>query len=346
MTPDTRLDAVTQKMVADCRLLGLDDQRIHSLFKDRLRRTPGETLSHLAYGGSPMEYEVIYTERGSSYCAVHDADETEFRFKFLREFVMHCGSLSVRNRDTAKELLLKTRDDFGHTQAWTGMLKEYRSLFPDAADLPSPFEYRVFGHYPQTADSRDRSPIEWIVLEKKEDRVLLLSWQILDAQPYNALEEIPDTLPCNASEAIPHWETCSLRYWLNHDFLSAAFSAEEQSSILLSTLDNSAAAFSWAVAHPDTQDRVFLLSPMEVVAHYFEKLCRATLYAAARMYTETQLQNDPSLNNRFQTWALRIPAYEMHEGSGPTEVGADGRISMNSFFNRNQFVCPAVWIRA
>ena len=137
MPSDTRLDAVTWKIVADCRLLGLDDQHIQHLFKDGLNRAPDNMICQLVYEDSQAEYAVVYHERGSSTAVLCDSDETEFRFKFLREFVAHCGSLSARNRDAAEAFLLKTRDVFGHTNAWSGMVKEYCRLFPDSAVLPN-----------------------------------------------------------------------------------------------------------------------------------------------------------------------------------------------------------------
>lgn len=82
-----------------------------------------------------------------------------------------------------------------------------------------------FGKYYQSS-SKQKDAIEWIVLAQKEDTVLLLSKYILDAKPFN--EELVDVT----------WETCSLRKWLNGDFLKEAFSESEIENILDSEIKN------------------------------------------------------------------------------------------------------------
>ena len=81
----------------------------------------------------------------------------------------------------------------------------------------------TFGRYPQTAEGTDQTPIEWIVLDydEKENKALLLSKYGLDVKPYNT-EWTGIT-----------WEKCTLRTWLNGEFLNKAFSAGEQSAILM-----------------------------------------------------------------------------------------------------------------
>ena len=114
----------------------------------------------------------------------------------------------------------------------------------------------TFGCYHQTAAGTDRTPIEWIVLDVQEEKALVISKYALDYQPYHA--DMGDT---NAT-----WETCTLRAWLNGDFLQDAFSTEEQAAILTTIVDNSAAQgnSSWkSVGGNNTQDRVFLLSCAE-----------------------------------------------------------------------------------
>ena len=79
----------------------------------------------------------------------------------------------------------------------------------------------TFGHYEQD-NNLDNGPeaIEWIVLDMQEGKALLLSKYGLDAIPYNT-EYVNIT-----------WEQCTLRTWLNQDFLKTAFDEKEQSAIL------------------------------------------------------------------------------------------------------------------
>ena len=79
----------------------------------------------------------------------------------------------------------------------------------------------TFGKYPQTAAGTDQTPIEWIVLDVQDGKALLLSKYGLEMKQYNT--EYTDIT----------WETCTLRTWLNSDFLNKAFSSEEQSAILI-----------------------------------------------------------------------------------------------------------------
>lgn len=111
--------------------------------------------------------------------------------------------------------------------------------------------YVTFGHYPQTKNGNDSTPIEWAVLARDGSKALLLSRYGLEAQPYNQVS------------ANVTWEDCTLRAWLNDTFLNCTFTQEEQTAILLTDVDNSRAQgySSWATdGGSDTQDMVFLLS--------------------------------------------------------------------------------------
>ena len=110
-----------------------------------------------------------------------------------------------------------------------------------------------FGAYEQDNNEENgREPIEWEVLDKQGDRLLVISTYALDCLPYNTEYEKVT------------WETCSLRVWLNKDFLTNAFTEDERAMIPEVTVT----ADEDPDADPDsgysTQDRVFLLSVQEV----------------------------------------------------------------------------------
>lgn len=74
-----------------------------------------------------------------------------------------------------------------------------------------------FGKYEQDNNtSNGKEKIEWLVLEVKDGKALVISKYALDCKPYN-------TSSTNVT-----WETCSLRNWLNNDFINSAFSATEK----------------------------------------------------------------------------------------------------------------------
>ncbi len=92
---------------------------------------------------------------------------------------------------------------------------------PQPAPQPQPVKktppaprksYRVgeripFGQYPQGANG-EMQPLEWRVLAVENGRALLITDKLIDCVKYN--EEWVDVT----------WETCSLRKWMNSDFIS------------------------------------------------------------------------------------------------------------------------------
>ena len=100
------------------------------------------------------------------------------------------------------------------------------------------------------------------------------------------------------------WETCTLRKWLNGDFLNAAFSAEEQ--VRLETVTVTADKNPKYDTDPgnDTQDKVFLLS-IDEVNRYF-----ASDDARVCMPTKTAVANGAYTNAAGTCWWwLRSPGY-------------------------------------
>lgn len=207
----------------------------------------------------------------------------------------------------------------------------------------------TFGQYPQAIETPE--PIEWIVLDidSSEDKVLLLSKYVLDARPY-------DTNRTNT------WDKCSLRNWLNHEFLDIGFSSSEQDAILTTHIKNPD-IFMGPKGGDDTDDKVFLLSPKEV-KHYFrndaEREAKATTYA---------IHNGPVVNagygvaSSFHTcksdanvqcssvWWLRAPGTSpMTEGSSPyraARIYIDGNIgSSGGSVRDDKGVRPALWVSA
>ena len=123
--------------------------------------------------------------------------------------------------------------------------------------------YVFFGSYEQDNNaSNGKEAVEWLVLAKDGDRVLLISKYALDCQQYNT------------SYKHIWWEICSLREWLNDTFLSAAFSAQERAMIP-----------SVNVSGGKTDDQVFLLSITEANKYFNSdevRKCVPTAYAIAQ----------------------------------------------------------------
>ena len=89
-------------------------------------------------------------------------------------------------------------------------------------------------------------PIEWIVLEVKDNKALLLSKHILFRKTYDKNHS------CT-------WKTSSLRQYLNGEFYENCFTKSEKNAIITSNIN---------VNSGDTKDRIFLLSVDEVYKYF------------------------------------------------------------------------------
>ena len=95
------------------------------------------------------------------------------------------------------------------------------------------------------------APIKWRILKQTGDKAVLLA------------DRMPDTYPFNDSYKDTSWSDCSLRQWLNGEFLSRAFTEQEKSAIEETNVKNDPNYYFGTDCGPDTKDRVFVLSESE-----------------------------------------------------------------------------------
>ncbi len=167
--------------------------------------------------------------------------------------------------------------------------------------------------------------IEWLVLAKESNRLLVISRYALDCKPYNT----PRTSVT--------WRNCTLRKWLNTHFFNTAFSSTEQG--LIPTVTVSADKNPKYSTSPGdaTQDKVFLLSIPEANKYFdsdYTRACKLTVYADD--------QYPYVLSAGAGRWWLRSPgssqdcaAYVYH---------ADGVYESGEYVNVDYLVRPALWI--
>ena len=189
-------------------------------------------------------------------------------------------------------------------------------------------EFVLFGAYEQDNNtSNGKEDIEWLVLEVKDGKALVISKYALDCKRYNT------------SETDVTWETCTLREWLNNDFINAAFSADEKAMIPTVTVS--------ADKNPDyntnpgnaTQDQVFLPSITEANKYFSSnsvRKCKPTDYAVA-------CGASVSSSNGNCWWWLRSPGYIPYTAAFVYIAGDiyEGGINVNY---DNIAVRPALWI--
>ena len=201
-----------------------------------------------------------------------------------------------KNNDSDKEEILKElfrmREELERLKAEKSKIESHNIKFEKVVEK----QYKVgdtvsFGRYPQDEDGGVK-PIEWTVMKKEENKVLLLSKYVLDERPYNKkFEEVT-------------WETSDIRRWLNSDFYTTAFNDIEQSKIANTLVRTENNPEYGTAGGNDTEDKVFLLSIEEVESFFIndgERKAKTTKYAEKACF----LMND----ERYAWWWLRSPGY-------------------------------------
>ena len=189
-------------------------------------------------------------------------------------------------------------------------------------------DYVFFGVYEQDNNTTNgKEDVEWLVLEVKDGKALVISKYALDCKPYN-MAHVDIT-----------WEDCTLRQWLNDDFINSAFSADEKAKVPTVTVSADKNPEYSTNPGSDTKDRVFLLSITEANKYFSsdsERVCKPTAYAVAGgAYVD-------SVNGNCWWW-LRSPGYYQRDAAS---VGDDGGINECGYgvdFS-NYAVRPAMWI--
>lgn len=188
-------------------------------------------------------------------------------------------------------------------------------------------EYVNFGAYEKDNNAQNgKENVEWLVLEVKDGKALLISKYGLDCKPYNT--SLTDVT----------WETCTLRKWLNDDFINAAFSADEKAMIPTVTVSaDKNPGYSTYLGNA-TQDQVFLLSITEANEYLDSdsaRQCKPTDYTVANGAYEG--------DGGICWWWMRSPGGSQ-TAAADVLIGGD----VNEFGNHVSVdyiaVRPALWI--
>lgn len=184
----------------------------------------------------------------------------------------------------------------------------------------------TFGSYEQDNDlSNGSEDIEWIVLAREKDRILVISKYALFFRGYN-----------NDTAAIT-WSNCTLRTFLNGTFLDDAFTPDEQAMIPTVTVSAGGNPDYSTRPGKDTQDKVFLLSIEEANEYFsfnFTRRCKCTAYAKESA--------DFTVSHDYISWWLRSPGSEQKYAA---EVSEDGSLkTYGMLVSVHHAVRPALWI--
>ena len=172
-------------------------------------------------------------------------------------------------------------------------------------------DYVKMGNYPQTKDD-DVKPIEWLVLAKEENKMLVVSKYGLDTKRFD-----------------PHsndWNSSEIHKWLNNQFYNQAFDETEKKNITRVFGDN-----------------VFLLTKEQAEKYFandYERCCEATEYAVK----QGALVSNGSLGGRagYIWWWLSSASPNYHN---VYTVLSAGNIDEFCPHNYNFVIRPALWIK-
>ena len=218
-------------------------------------------------------------------------------------------------------------------QKYNAAVAKYGQEYVDAFYALNVGDTLVFGTYEQDNDTTNgKEDIEWLVLTKENNKILVVSDKALDCKPYNQ------------SRDYVTWETCSLRNWLNNDFINAAFTAEERA--MIPTVTVSADMNPEYNTNPGnaTKDRVFLLSIVETEKYFTSdeaRKCVPTEYAISNgAYTSDSYTKGGKVTC---WWWLRSPGGNRNRAA---YVDLDGSVFRNGYFVSydDGSVRPALWI--
>ncbi len=192
-------------------------------------------------------------------------------------------------------------------------------------------DFVLFGSYEQDANLGwgipDPEPIEWLVLEKRESAVLVISRYVLEMGQYDE--------GCRSVT----WENSDIRNLLNGWFLEKAFTTYEISRIPTVQVLPDINPFFDTESGNATSDKIFLLSTNEVEQYFPNKDIRKCLS------TE---QVNPFGGSSLYSWLLRSPGYCYSNSlaSYAVRVNEDGLFETSSYGRAIgcEGIRPALWI--
>ena len=197
----------------------------------------------------------------------------------------------------------------------------------------------TFGSFEQDGNTENGAEdLEWVVLDRRNDRVLLLSKYVLACMPYNN------------ENAYLTWEEFSLRDWLNNEFISTAFTDSDRQLLAdVQNKNNGNNKFETDGGN-DTLDTVFLLSTEEASAYFHEEDARLmngmgepTQVAISQGISITEEEGAETV---YSPWWLRGPGVYQNSAAF---VETDGTVYENGAILDNANFCgvrPAIWAKA
>ncbi len=241
-------------------------------------------------------------------------DEAQRQLEQLKieqaEIIANQKAQSEEERFRAEKLLPSIREEFRRVKSDINFIN---------------FDTVNFGSYIQKANTTEKEPIEWLVLDEMGDKKLLISRYCLDCHQFNPKHtEIT-------------WAASEIRKWLNEVFINDAFSADEQKRICEISLHTPKNDVYNTPGGKDTEDKIFFLDLEEAQKYFYvnnERACDSTPYAR---------QQGAYVYSGASWWWLRSPganrkfAADVHISGAVFPLGDFGISFLHG-------VRPALWI--
>lgn len=234
--------------------------------------------------------------------------------------------LNSGNYVDAYETFMSISDYKDSKEKASEIYEQYKSALLKEATVGSII---TFGSYEQDGNTKNGADeIEWIVLEEKDNKLLVISRKILDVAPFNS--KWVDSIT---------WEKSTLRKWLNSDFYNSAFTASEKSHIQTVTVTAEKNPKYNTPAGSNTQDKIFLLSISEAETYFGKNgpcgdgSCEMTDWARYKL---------SYLDHVSKSWWLRTPGQNNQEIAYYIDNTAVA--SGSDFDFSTTGVRPAMWI--
>lgn len=181
----------------------------------------------------------------------------------------------------------------------------------------------VLGQYEQDNDlDNGNEDIEWIVLDVKDGKALLVSKYVLD------YKSVAEKGPYN-------WSTGGIRKWFNGDFYDSAFNTNEKALIQTTTITSDPTDKYKLISEAAVKDKVFALNATEV-HQYFpgqkDRKCEWTAFAKAE-------SPFPNSENATCEWWLRV----LNTSGHPLLVNENGGV-VSAYGRVEKGMRPAMWI--
>ena len=198
-------------------------------------------------------------------------------------------------------------EDLQAAKAIFEQLGDYESSKAYAERCATLLEYEpgntvCFGSY-------NGEPIRWRVLDQRGKLRLLFAEEILTQRAYN--DEIVDT----------SWRECTLRKWLNKEFLSEAFTPKERAAVVSGMVRNPRSAKWYTSGGYDSMDKVFVLNQDE-----FDRYL-----------------TDPADRVKGRWWWLRSPGSNLMSAVAVYDDGTAYDIGIHVHYTEGG-VRPALWV--